>query len=409
VTRTTEIAVLLLALVCNGCGLLRSGVGGNERPGGENRFADIEVSQADVVRAAAEKVARLREHLKRESLAAAVIGTPGGLAWITSGAEPSGGFSSRRGATLVITSTAKYLVGTRGETTRLLREDLAGQGYQQRVVPWTLDADAQLASLLPAGRLISDVALTSDRPVQRVTSYRTLFWPLTPLDLRRCRWLGRKTAEALGRAAHGVRLGMTELHVASVLRRELAEWDVEPVELLVASGERGQTALGPPRNVAIDEFICIQVEAERWGLHVSAARSVHLGEPGDVELDFRRGAVVAAKVWAATLSAERLGEVARAAQEAYAEAGRPGAWERLALGGPAAYGAQGALATPTSTAPVRDGMTFVWHVGVGRARLADTVLRTEKGIELITRTEDWPTVDVRVGDAEFSVPGLLVR
>ncbi len=365
--------------------------------------------QAEVVRDAAEKVARLREHLKRESLAAAVIGTRGGLAWVTAGAEPSGGFHNRRGVTLVITPTAKYLVGTRVQTARMLREDLAGQGYQQRVVPWTADADAQLAALLAKGPVLSDVPLTRHRPVQRISSYATLYWPLTRLDLRRCRWLGVKVGEALGRVGRAVRPGITELDVASALRRELAGWDIEPVALSVASDERAEVALGPPRNVAIDKFICIQVEAERWGLRVSATRSVHLGEPGDVELNLRRGAVVAAKVWAATRSAERLGEIARAAQEAYAEAGRPDAWERLALGGPAAFGGQGALATPTSTAPVRDGMTFVWRVGVGQARLEDTVLRTEEGVELITRTADWPTVEVRIGDAEFSVPGLLVR
>lgn len=409
--RRAAVWLAALTVLCHGCGLLRRGPSDGGPPGQPEggRFGDIEAPPAESVRDAAEKVRRLRAYLNGEDLAAAIVGREGDFAWITGGVPLPGSLLAGSRPVIVITPTGKHLLGTRAATTILLRRELGGQGYQQHVVPWTQDASGVLNSVLPEGRVVSDVAVAAQRPVERLASYAFLYWPLTDVGRRRYRWVGHKTAAALGAAARTIRPGMTELDVARRLRRELASWDIQAVQLDVSSGQPTELALGPPRNVPVERLVVLRLVAQRWGLHAAATRSVDLGDAGDLPLEFRHGGVVMAKMWAATESSQRLGQVARAAQEAYAEAGHPDAWRHLSPGGSMAYGGQGTLARPTSTTPIRPGMTFVWRARVGGARLEETVLLTERGVEVLTRSGEWPMVEVRIGEAAFSVPGLMME
>ena len=58
---------------------------------------------------------------------------------------------------------------------------------------------------------------------------------------------------------------------------------------------------------------------------------------------------------------------------------------------------------------LQQGMAIVWHPSIGPATLADTLLITPNGGELLTPMENWPRVRVRVRSTAISRPGILRR
>ena len=134
---------------------------------------------------------------------------------------------------------------------------------------------------------------------------------------------------------------------------------------------------------------CIQ----RGGLVVALSRIVAAGSP-DRELVSRTEST--AHVFRRLLDATREGvrgrELFAVAQHAYDEVGFPGEEMHHHQGGAIGYRSREWVAHPASEEVVHARQAFAWNPSITGTKVEDTALLTENGIELITSTDDWPTI-----------------
>jgi Xaa-Pro aminopeptidase len=223
--------------------------------------------------------------------------------------------------------------------------------------------------------------------------------PLTDDDVERYRRLGQKAAAAVEAVCKEVEPGDTEHEVASALRVALSARDVEAPVILVGGAERAQRYRHyTPKKEELGDYALVSVTAESGGLHASLTRMVAFDPPARLADRHEAAMRVETTALAATRTAAANGDDAGAVfeeiQNAYAAVGHEGEWERHHQGGAAGFAGREWIATPGHDGPVTTPMGYAWNPTVRGAKSEDTVLVTDDGFEVLTRTGRWPTETV---------------
>jgi Xaa-Pro aminopeptidase len=168
----------------------------------------------------------------------------------------------------------------------------------------------------------------------------------------------------------------------------------------------------------------LSVTAERGGLHASATRTVAFEDaPAWLENRHETATRVEATAIDATVRAASTragasaggggtaGDVFEAVVDAYDALGAAGEWRNHHQGGAAGYAGREWIASPGSDQPVESPMAYAYNPTVSGAKSEDTVLVTDDGAEVLTRTGEWPTRSAasRLPDSDFAVdrPAVL--
>ncbi|WP_435154800.1 M24 family metallopeptidase [Haladaptatus sp. DFWS20] len=233
--------------------------------------------------------------------------------------------------------------------------------------------------------------------------------PLTPDDIDRYRTLGEETAAAVEAICRELEPDDTEREVASAVRGALDSQGIETPVALVGGSERAQRYRHyTPTDSKLGEYALVSVTAERAGLHASLTRTVAFDPPDWLESRHRAAATVEATALAATQQAGidggTAGDVFEAIQTAYGQVGHEDEWKKHHQGGAAGYAGREWIATPTTDAEIRLPMAFAWNPTVQGAKSEDTVLITEDGMEILTKTGNWPTSTVTAVGHEGAIP-----
>ena len=105
-----------------------------------------------------------------------------------------------------------------------------------------------------------------------------------------------------------------------------------------------------------------------------------------------------ARVEAVTFSASRpgatLGGVYGVIARSYAELGDPGAEMLHHQGGTTGYLSREAFAIPNLNVVIEENTALAWNPSLPGAKIEDTVVTTEDGIEVLTLDPSWPSVEV---------------
>ena len=110
----------------------------------------------------------------------------------------------------------------------------------------------------------------------------------------------------------------------------------------------------------------------------------------------------------ATTSAGVTGaELFRAAAKAYADAGFPSEELRHHQGGAIGYRSREWIAHPHSTETVQARQAFAWNPTITGTKVEETVLVTERGLEMLTSSPDWPGIPLRVNGHTLAAPAIL--
>ena len=355
---------------------------------------------------------RIHSLLARHGLEALLLQRVSSFAWATGGAASYINTASTTGvASLLITPTARYLITDNIEAPRLAQEEhLDEQGWTFELGPWYEQSGA-------IARLAAGLKLGADGPYpgavdlsHELAETRSV---LTPEALARFRALGAACSEAVNAAAQIVQPGLTEYELAAQLALEAQRRGAQPTVVLVATDERIFNFRHPlPTAKKLERYAMLILCGRQRGLVCSITRLVHFG-PLPAEL--RAKAEATARIDAAMIHATRpnvtVGDVFRAAQVAYAQAGYPGEWQLHHQGGPAGYEPRELLATPGSPFQVRANQAYAWNPSITGTKSEDTILVSANGQpnEVITTTPGWPMLDVSIDGQAYPRPAIWER
>jgi len=382
-----------------------------------HRFDDFVYQAAERKSEAEEKVTRVRKLLAKEKLDGLVIATERNLNWLTAGGKDTVVWAQRESPVkLLVTPDALRLVADNIEGPRVMTEELRGLGYEWSKYAWHAKESDALEPLIKGKKIAFDLpaaAISYRRdPAAFVIDLQDAYYPITNGELKKYRWLGRKTAEVLEQVAQVVRPGMTERDVQYLLAREFWYWDIFPTVILSAVDDRFITYRHPVVvGQTLRSYVALNVCTRRWGLTVSTTRLVHFGKPpAALEKAWTDGPRVMAAMWHASAPGNSLGDVLRAAQRAYSDIGHPDEWKLHHQGGMILGLERLYLVQPDDKTAIKPGMVLAWNPSVQGAKFEDTVVVKPDGtLENLTASKKWPMVTVTNGGRSFEIPGLLIR
>ena len=312
-------------------------------------------------------------------------------------------------STLFVTRDGRrFILANRIEMTRMLTEEVNGQGYEPIEFPWEEEkgnaalvvdlARSLISDELPIG---SDLSFIGARCVEGAIA-RTRF-KLTSFEVDRFKALGRDAGKAIGRMARTLASDLSEREVARRANDALASVGAHSVVTLVAADERMARFRHPlPTDLQWKKVLMIVVCARRGGLIASLTRIVCAGRTPEALIQrTRAAATVNAQLFAATrpgMSGSKLYEVAVCA---YRDVGYAGEENMHHQGGAAGYRTRDWLAHPQSNEQVQENQAFAWNPSITGTKVEETCIAFKDGVEIITASQGWPTVDVEAGGFEI--------
>jgi Xaa-Pro dipeptidase len=354
---------------------------------------------------------RVHAFLEQEGLDALVLGRQDNFAWITGGGDSRVITTSEMGfGYLVITRDRKWLVSHSMDGQRFIDEQVRGQGYELVTAFWHQASPEQKVLHLTRGMGVgADFALEGARLYG--PELVDLHYPLTDLDLERCRWIGRTAHQILTKVAHDLEPGVTEQETAARLLYEYALAGMTIDVLIIGFDERIRRYRHPmPTGNGLQRYALLHPAARRWGLHANVTRLLHFGEPPS---DIRRtmdgvatiGGHVAKMLAPGVLFADILTEQIRL----YRELGYSGEWIYHFQGGITGY----TLADPTRCkdpeARVVERQAYDYFITITGAKFEELTLLTEDGPEIASLGPGWPTRTVHTPNGDVDVPDTLIR
>ena len=350
--------------------------------------------------------ARLGDWLDaRQPLPGVVLSTPGAVAWLTGGiSAPVDRTAATDLAWAIVTPRGAHLVTTEVEGPRILDEyDPAAHGFDEVVqVPWW-DASAFVTAAetitgAPAAELASDghPAFGSDVSEELVTLRLALSVP----EQDAMRVLGRDAAAALQVGLRSWTPGERDLDVQARIGGELEAAGADAPVLIVGGDDRVRRFRHPMASGApMHEFVMAVVVARRDGLHAAATRFASAG-PLDPELSGLRARAlrIDRDVLATSRPGATYGEVLAVLDAGYVREGHTRGWAAHYQGGPIGYAQREFELAPCQTDDARYGQALAaghavaWNPSLpGGAKVEDTYLVTEHGLDRVTDADDWPS------------------
>ena len=359
------------------------------------------------------KEERVQGFLEKQGLDALVLGRQDNFAWITAGGDNRVVNNTDMGEGFaVITRDHKWLVAHHMDGRRLIEEQAPDQGYELVTLYWHQGFPADKILELTKGMQVgADFALPGARYF--ASEIVDLHYPFTDLDLKRLRWVGRKSNEIITRVVKFVEPGMTEPEVAARFAYEYTLEGMLLDALMVGVDDRISRYRHPlATDKAIERYAFLHPAARRWGVHANVTRLVHFGEPPEeIRSAHRAVTTVGAHVAKMLSPAVRFAEILAEEKRLYAELGYPEEWNYHFLGGISGY----TLVDPTRClnpeARVVERQSYGYFITITGAKFEELMILTEDGIEIASLPPDteWPMRVVSTPNGDIAVPEILVR
>lgn len=370
--------------------------------------AEFQVLDTDRMAEVAMRHQALRKFMQARGYQGVLLEEPENLAWMTAGSVLDRGGRTGTTAALFVTPEARVIVCGNADTAQLCEVDLAGMGFQLKERPWYEPRAVLLADLCRGRNVLSDRAQGS--PGVAVEDLSAVRLPLTPHAWNQLRDGGRILAHAVESTARGITRGRTEAEIAGELSHRLIKHGVWPERLQI---------LADARNLRFRHWTCqdspvtsvctVSAVGRYKGLYVGAARTVSLGEcPGDVISHFQQAALVYGTGLYFSQPNWEFSEIWQRVRRIYEKFGAESEWALADQADVVEYAFGTASLGPHAAYRVNVGVPIYWHPSVMTVALGDTVLATDRGVELITPATDWPQVNVNVKGTDVSVPAILM-
>jgi len=312
---------------------------------------------------------RLRAWMEAQGFTRFFVQQPENFAWLSGGGDNTVVTFRPVAAWLEVTPDSVRLHTSQVEARRLLEEEVPGLEVVR--YPWYSPPS-------PEGPSDLEHDLTPLRLV------------LSPEEQMRYRALGQDTATALGEGLRFADPDWSEYELAGAISEALLSRGIQPLVLLVAGQERLFRYRHPlPKQRPLGRLFMGVVCGRRHGLIANLSRLRSFGHPQARQLHQR-----VCQVEAAALEASRpgatLGEVLEKIRAAYQAIGHPQEFENHHQGGLTGYKSREVLARPGHPTRLEVGMALAWNPSLPGAKVEDTFLLSEQGLENLTLDPAWP-------------------
>jgi hypothetical protein len=344
------------------------------------------------------KLGLVRNALESSGLAGVRLRGTDWFAWATCGGSNTVLLTTDVGvAEVLLTARGTWVLTDDIEKARLEQEELPPD-FPLIACPWTERAtaiDAAVREMTGRGRVASDRPAAGEVPLP--AELLLARWSLLPEEIERYRSLGRDAASALQAVMREAKPEWTGFQLAGAGAEALWSRGIEPALTLVAGEKRlpihrHATASSEQLGSRAMMVFC----ARRHGLFANLTRFVYFRSPsrGERAID-EAVAEVEADALDALKPGATLGALYDELVRSYARSGHPGGERKHHQGGPCGYLSRDAIALPRSKLALQRDNAAAFNPSLPGAKIEDTVLVREGGVEVLTFAPGWPMREVR--------------
>lgn len=342
------------------------------------------------------KLERFRSLMKAHSIPAVRLKSVDWFAWATAGGSSVVIYTAEVGvAEVFITETRAWVLTNQIEKDRLASEQVPNE-YEIVAFPWE-DSKAPerfVHSQLNSATCFSDRPSASEKAMP--WDFQVLKMTLDSYEIERYRKVGRQASEAMTDALSRARKDWTEFELAAEGAKELLRRGLDPTLVMVGCENRIQIHRHPISGMSVLGGYAMMVFCARgFGLYANLTRFVFFREPTAAERGkFAQVAQVEATIFAHSQAGQTLPSLYHTLSQAYLDLGKPEEVHRHHQGGPTGYLSREIVASPDTPEHFRlqKGMALAWNPSLPGAKIEDTVLITDTGLEVLTVDPRWPTV-----------------
>ncbi len=327
------------------------------------------------------------------------------FAWATAGGSNTVLLTAETGvAEVLVTLDDAWVLTDEIEAQRLQDEELP-TNFKLHVNPWA-DAAARedfVREATNGGKVLSDaprgLAAFADRPIPHVekrlpASLQQHKRVLMSSELQRYRQVGRKASEAMTEVLKAAKPTWTEYQLAGAGAEALWASGLHPALTLVAGDRRLPLYRHPtPSKEAIGRQGMMVFCARGYGLYANLTRFVVFGSlhNSDLHSHIREVEAQALNICQPGTS---LNTVYNVLAQAYQQRGYPDAIREHHQGGTTGYLAREVVANPNTTDALVENMAVAWNPSLPGAKIEDTFVILQDGLENLTFDPNFPFVKV---------------
>jgi Xaa-Pro aminopeptidase len=355
------------------------------------------------------KMARVSALLNEVGCEGLLLLDPANFSWLTSGAMSRGLVDSSSEPAAYCNGEHRWILASNVDSQRLFDEEVDGLGFQLKEWPWHWGREQFLADLCQNRKV------ACDRPCPGVVNVaeqmRQLRRRLTMYEQACQLAVGQTLAHALEATCRTLAVGESEREIAGHVSHRLIHRGVLPVHVGVAVDGRSRfyRRFGFT-STALERYAVLMVTARKYGMSVTASRSVCFGElPADFRQDHNAVCRVSASYLASTWPDAVPREILLAGRRIYLISGYEHEWQQAPQGFISGRASVEMPLTPQTEDLFQPGWSVTWTASAGAALSCDTFVITEQGPKIVTPTEVWPLKRIRIQGAEMVRADVLQR
>ncbi len=351
----------------------------------------------------------IKDWLRENKLDGVLISRRDNYAWVTGGRRNQVVQNQEMGtATLLVTQEESVLFADAIDAHRIYDEE-TGIPVTLKVNPWFEQMELFIKSCIDGKKIVSDSGVVGTENVQdRLIDLRLT---LTPQEEENYRILGKECANIVERICMEVRPGWTENRAARLLQSKCAQAGISPDCVLAGSDERIEKYRHPmPTDKEITHSFMLVLGGERHGLNISLTRMVYFGDiPGELQKKHANTQKIFSGMQEMTADGTSYRDFFRNLQTLYARAGYPDEWNKHHQGGPTGYACREKIITPFTAGTISKNQAFAWNPTITGTKCEETTLLTERGIDILTRTDHWPVTEFQTQNGIITATDILIR
>lgn len=365
-----------------------------------------------------QKMERLLKFFKEQNIAGMLYTQVRNVNWITAGLVNTQIVLNKdvgAASLLVMNDGKKYLICNGSEAGRLMDEDLKDLGYELKIFNWYESNPVEdvrgdiIKEIAGTTRIGSDINFPGT--VLVADAFKPVRYSLTDTEIKRYRWLGEQTTEAVTEVCKRIEPGMNEFEIEAMTSAELRSRGILPTVLLIGVDERiykYRHAL--PGGAEVKNYAMVNVVAEKWGMPVAVTRFVHFGNlPEELQTKLEKTAIVNAYYEAATKPGTVINQIWDECKKWYAGVGYPDEWMKHHQGGAIGYDDREYVMYPGNMNMIQDKQAFAWNPTITGAKVEETIIAYRDSIEVITKSKDWPMINIELNGKIYPQPGILLK